>query len=248
MRRTCSGGAGRRRARGDARRARPRAAAAAHSGDREGHHLLLLADRARRRAARPARICTSRCRSSARSRRADINGQISHPRERGLREAGRDRDRADAVRGPRPADRRGGEVGEDHRHRQRRRIRRRSPPSSPPTTCRAAASPRTGWRRRSRSRYGKPEGEVALITSLPGVGSLDQRAAGLQGGAGGEISRPQAGRRQGGGRPGDHRAQHHDRPDHRQSRPARGVREQPHHGAGRRRGDRREQGRRTRSS
>ncbi len=29
-------------------------------------------------------------------------------------------------------------------------------------------------------KYGKPEGEVALITSLPGVGSLDQRAKGFK--------------------------------------------------------------------
>ncbi len=28
--------------------------------------------------------------------------------------------------------------------------------------------------------YGKPEGDIALITALPGVGSLDQRAAGFQ--------------------------------------------------------------------
>jgi ribose transport system substrate-binding protein len=28
--------------------------------------------------------------------------------------------------------------------------------------------------------YGKPEGEIALITSLPGVGSLDQRAKGFK--------------------------------------------------------------------
>ncbi|MBV8764153.1 MAG: ABC transporter substrate-binding protein [Hyphomicrobiales bacterium] len=30
------------------------------------------------------------------------------------------------------------------------------------------------------AKYGKPEGEVALITSLPGVGSLDQRAKGFK--------------------------------------------------------------------
>jgi ABC-type sugar transport system substrate-binding protein len=30
------------------------------------------------------------------------------------------------------------------------------------------------------SRYGKPEGQVALITSIPGVGSLDQRAKGFK--------------------------------------------------------------------
>lgn len=30
------------------------------------------------------------------------------------------------------------------------------------------------------AKYGKPEGEVALITSLPGVGSLDQRAQGFK--------------------------------------------------------------------
>ncbi|WP_407154823.1 ABC transporter substrate-binding protein [Bradyrhizobium sp. STM 3557] len=31
-----------------------------------------------------------------------------------------------------------------------------------------------------KAKYGKPEGEVALITSLPGVGSLDQRAKGFK--------------------------------------------------------------------
>ena len=57
---------------------------------------------------------------------------------------------------------------------------------------------------------------------------------GLQGGARGQISRPQARRRQGRGRPGDDRSQHHDRPDHRQSEPARRLRLEPDHGAGRR--------------
>ena len=32
----------------------------------------------------------------------------------------------------------------------------------------------------SQAKYGKPEGDVALITSLPGVGSLDQRAKGFK--------------------------------------------------------------------
>ena len=53
---------------------------------------------------------------------ADINGQIIDPRKRRRRQAGRHRHRADRVRRARQADRRGRQVGQDHRHRLRRRL------------------------------------------------------------------------------------------------------------------------------
>ena len=92
-----------------------------------------------------------------------------------------------------------------------------------------------------KAKYGKAEGEVALITHLPGVGSLEAREQRLQGRAGGQISRPQAGGRQGLGRQRHDRPQHHDRPHHRQPEPARRVRRQSHPVPGREPGDRREQ-------
>ena len=55
---------------------------------------------------------------------------------------------------------------------------------------------------------------------------------GLQGRARREISRPEAGRRQGLRRQRHDRPQHHDRPDHRQPEPARRVRRQPDQGQG----------------
>ncbi len=99
-----------------------------------------------------------------------------------------------------------------------------------------------------KAKYGKAEGDVALITSLPGVGSLDQRAKGFKEQLaakypGLKLVADKVCRRH-----GDDRPEHHDRPDHRQPEPARRLRLQPDHGAGRRPGDRREQGAATRSS
>ena len=88
------------------------------------------------------------------------------------------------------------------------------------------------------AKYGKAEGDVALITSLPGVGSLDQRAKGFKE----ELAAKYPGLKLVADkvcrRPGDDRPQHHDRPHHRQSEPARRVRLQSDHGAGREPGDR----------
>ena len=67
---------------------------------------------------------------------------------------------------------------------------------------------------------GKEEGEIAIITSLPGVGSLDQRHEGFVGADRREISGLQDRRRQICRRSGNHRPQHDDRPDHRQPEPA----------------------------
>ena len=78
------------------------------------------------------------------------------------------------------------------------------------------------------AKYGKAEGEVALITSSAGRRVARRPQQGLQGRAGGQVSWPQARRRQGRRRSGDHRPQHHDRSDHRQSEPARRIRLQPH--------------------
>ena len=93
------------------------------------------------------------------------------------------------------------------------------------------------------AKYGKPEGDVALITSIPGVGSLDTARQGLQGAACGQISGLETRCRQVCGRHGDDRLKHDDRSDYRQSEPARRFRFEPDHGAGRGPGDCREQGR-----
>ena len=45
---------------------------------------------------------------------------------------------------------------------------------------RAGASPPTAWPQAITAKYGKAEGEVALITSLPGVGSLEARNKGYK--------------------------------------------------------------------
>ena len=65
---------------------------------------------------------------------------------------------------------------------------------------------------------GKEEGDIAIITSLPGVGSLDQRHKRLRRADHGEISGPQGRGRQICRRPGHHRPQHDDRLDHRKTR------------------------------
>ena len=83
------------------------------------------------------------------------------------------------------------------------------------------------------AKYGKPEGQVALITSIPGVGSLDQRGQRLQGGNCGQISRPETGCRQGCGWYAHHWLKHHDRSDHSHSGSARRFCLKPDHGAGR---------------
>ncbi len=53
---------------------------------------------------------------------SDINGQITHSRERCCRRPGRCRHLADRVQGARQADRRSSQGGSDHRHRLRRRL------------------------------------------------------------------------------------------------------------------------------
>jgi ABC-type sugar transport system substrate-binding protein len=67
-----------------------------------------------------------------------------------------------------------------------------------------------------KAKYGQAQGEVALITAIPGVESLDERVKGFK-----EESRPniraKIRRRQGCRRPGNDRFEHHDRPDHRQT-------------------------------
>ena len=67
------------------------------------------------------------------------------------------------------------------------------------------------------AKYGKPEGEVALITSIPGRRFAGPTRQGLQGADCGQISGLETRRRQVCGRHGDDRLEHHDRPDHRQS-------------------------------
>ena len=113
--------------------------------------------------------------SRSRHQRPDLD-----PRERGRGQAGRHRDLAHAVHGARQADRRRREVGEDHRHRQRRRqqgVHRFLTTDNVQGGVAAADALAKGIASKN---GGKVEGDVALITSLPGVGSLDQRAKGFK--------------------------------------------------------------------
>ena len=176
---------------------------------------------------------------------ADINGQISHPRERRLRQAGRHRHLADRVQGARQADRRSCQVtckiigidsGADSKAF-----------TSFLTTDNVqggAQSPPTGWPPRSTKQRGKVEGDVALITALPGVGSLDQRREGFKE----QIAAKYPGLKLVADKYADGQATTglniDDRPDHRQPEPRGRLRVQPDHGAGRRPGDRRKQARR----
>ena len=163
-----------------------------------------------------------------------------HPGERGLRASGRGRDRADPVPGARRADHEAAKkvkiIGID------------SAADSKAFTSFLTTDNVKGGEVAAdalaaaiKANYGKAEGEVALITSLPGVGSLDQRAKGFKE----ELAAKYPGLKLVADKVADGQAttgaEHHDRPDHRQSQPARRVRQQPHHGPGRRPGGRREQ-------
>ena len=91
------------------------------------------------------------------------------------------------------------------------------------------------------AKYGKAEGDVALITSLPGVGSLDQRAKGFKE----ELAAKYPGLKLVADKVADGQATTGlnimTDSDHRQPEPSRRVRLEPDHGAGRGSGHRREQ-------
>ena len=91
------------------------------------------------------------------------------------------------------------------------------------------------------AKYGKPEGEVALITHLPGVGSLEARNKGFKEQLAAKYPGLKLVADKVVGRQRDDRPQHHDRPHHRQPEPARRVRRQSHPVPGREPGDRGEQ-------
>ena len=67
------------------------------------------------------------------------------------------------------------------------------------------------------AKYGKPEGDVALITSMSRARFAGTTRQGLQGAACGQIPWLETRCRQVCGRHGDDRLEHHDRPDYRQS-------------------------------
>lgn len=79
--------------------------------------------------------------------------------------------------------------------------------------------------------YADAEGDVALITSLPGVASLEQRAKGFKEQIAAKYGALNLVADKVGDGQGDDRLQHHDGPDRHQSGAARRLRLQPDHGA-----------------
>ena len=174
-----------------------------HSDHRQGHDFVLLADRAGRRAQgrqgpRRQRAGTRRA-VRIRHQRPDFDS-----RKRGRRQAGRHRHLADPVRRARQADRRGGQEGQDHRHRFVRRFE--SLHLVPDHRQRAGRAHRRRRPRRRDQGQIRQGGRRCRADHLDPRRRLARRARqGLQGRAGRQISRPETGRRQGGGRPGDDR-------------------------------------------